>query len=109
MKHKKLSKYEYEWEEELSELAEKYCKHDNREMNSCLYWIFRPLIIKVLKEERNNIVKMVEGIVGEDAKMQVSYKTAREISIGMNYGYNKRGKEIRKKIKDIINTIKDNG
>ena len=38
-----------DWEEELSELAEKYCKHDDRELNSCLYWIFRPVIVKALK------------------------------------------------------------
>lgn len=30
----------------LMNLAEKYCKHDNRNYNSCLYWIFKIFIEK---------------------------------------------------------------
>ena len=49
-KHNKDIKKELDWEEELFELAEKYCQHNNTdEFNNCLYWIFRPVIVKVLK------------------------------------------------------------
>ena len=44
------------WEEELFELAEKYCQHnDTDEFNNCLYWIFRPVIIKALKAQRQEL------------------------------------------------------
>ena len=40
------------WIDELYELAEKYCKHDDREYNSCLFHIFKEFIDPLIKTER---------------------------------------------------------
>ncbi len=39
-------KEEKELEEELFKLSEKYCQHDDRKYNSCLYYIFGDFIKK---------------------------------------------------------------
>ena len=35
-----------DWEEELFALSEKYCKHDDKKLNSCLFYVFKPLLQK---------------------------------------------------------------
>ncbi|MAH46460.1 hypothetical protein CMI37_11550 [Candidatus Pacearchaeota archaeon] len=64
----------FDWREELADLAEKYCKHDDREHNSCLWHIFEPFIEKAIKTEiadvldraKINITKRskVGGLIG---------------------------------------------
>ena len=47
--------------DELLELAEKYCQHNDKDLNNCLYYIFKPFMEKVTestKEDmREDIVK----------------------------------------------------
>ena len=43
------------WEDKLFDLSEKYCKHDSRKYNSCLYHIFLPFIDSLLQAEREEI------------------------------------------------------
>ncbi len=51
------------WEEELSVLAEKYCQHnDTDEFNNCLYWIFRPVIVKALKAKDKEFIEILNGV-----------------------------------------------
>ena len=43
MENKQQEKH---WTEELADLAEKHCKHDNSKLNNCLFHIFKPFIEK---------------------------------------------------------------
>lgn len=72
MTHSKTRKED--WRYKLVDLAEKYCHHDNRKFNSCLYYIFLPLIKKIeqsahergrqeaIKEIYNDIPNIVRPI-----------------------------------------------
>jgi len=51
-----------DWREELVELAEKYCKHDDRELNSCLYHIFEPFIKNILNQHTARIMDRLSKI-----------------------------------------------
>ena len=48
--------------DELLELAEKYCQHNDKELNNCLYYIFKPFIEKILKEERQRVIEEIERL-----------------------------------------------
>ena len=92
--NKKDLKKEFDWEEELFELAEKYCKHDDREMNSCLYWIFRPVIVKALKAKDKEFIEILDGLEMEE-------KTSIHSDIQHPKEYNQAVKKINNKIKQI--------
>ena len=92
MKNKELN-----WEEELSELAEKYCKHDDRELNSCLYWIFRPVIIKALKAKDKEFIEILDGLDKELEEMIAKW----HYRAGKDVGYYYAITEIIKRIKQI--------
>lgn len=45
-----LSKEEIrEIDERLLDFTDNKCKHTNKEYNSCLYWIFRPFILREIR------------------------------------------------------------
>jgi len=45
---------EREIDERLLDFAEKHCKHDDRENNSCLYWIFRAFHLREIRRVIKN-------------------------------------------------------
>lgn len=57
------SKWE-DWEEELFELSEKYCQHDDRELNSCLFYIFKPVVLKALHSRDEELVRKIKHYEG---------------------------------------------
>ena len=70
------------WENELLVLCEKYCKHDDREYNSCLWHIFHPFIKKLLtsKSEQMEGEKIGRKAWGEEDKgFNAGISTAIEI------------------------------
>lgn len=44
-----------DWRDQLLNLSEKYCKHDNKKYNSCLYHILEPFITQLIQAEREKI------------------------------------------------------
>lgn len=99
-------------EKKLLVLAERYCKHDDRKYNSCLYHIFHDFIDKYFvarrdEEERLDFKKgdklyskmAVLDMIGEDYPV-----CCPEIKANDNYcckemeGYNKAKQEIRDKL-----------
>ena len=90
------------WEDELFALSEKYCKHDDGDLNSCLFYAFKPLLKKsyeqgkqetcmaydetywtsvigknrreAKQEERNRIIGLIDEIFGEYAIANINSK-----------------------------------
>ena len=40
---------------ELLELAEKYCQHNDKDLNNCLYYIFKPFMEKVTNSTKEDM------------------------------------------------------
>jgi len=64
-------------------------------------------ISNLLKAQKEEFIKMVEGIVGENRKMGEIDKKTEEVNYW--FGFNRRGTEIRKRIKDLLKELKENG
>ncbi len=89
---------DYNWNEELMELSEKYCKHDDREMNSCLYWIFRLVILKALKAKDKAFIKDLKGLEMEEKHFRAMCKHG---CVCEMIEYNQAVQEFNDKIKQI--------
>lgn len=68
------------WKEELFDISEKYCKHDDRDLNSCLYHILEPVIQKALLSQSEKIEaemeKDIEKLENQGYKQLSGYKDA---------------------------------
>ncbi|MEK6881179.1 MAG: hypothetical protein AABY22_16280 [Nanoarchaeota archaeon] len=55
--------------DELFELAEKYCRHNDKELNNCLYYICKPFMEKVVestrKDMREKFVEVLDILEGK--------------------------------------------
>lgn len=51
------------WKEELFDISEKYCKHDDRDFNSCLYHILEPVIQKALSSQSEKIIMSLSDYI----------------------------------------------
>ena len=74
-------KKQNDWEDELFELAEKYCQHnDTDKFNNCLYWIFRPVIVKALKAKDKEFIEILDGLEIWEAGKNYTSKEVIEIT-----------------------------
>ena len=88
------------WEDKLFKLSEKYCVHDDRKLNSCLYHIFKPVVEYALKEQREELLETLEGMEKEvPKKHDIKHPLAKETSILQHRGgFNLALKEIKEKL-----------
>ena len=61
---KGLSYKQKSWQDDLFDIAEKYCQHDGGKMNNCLFWLIKPIIEKALQDQKEELelenIKLIE-------------------------------------------------
>ena len=43
------------FDDELLKLAEKYCQHNDKDLNNCLYYIFKPFMEKAIESTKEDM------------------------------------------------------
>ena len=77
-----ISQNQKTWEDDLLDLAEKYCKHNGGEMNNCLFYLMKPIVEKARKEAHKEIVESIAdamfgtGLVVRDLTNKNDWKKA---------------------------------
>ena len=75
----------------LFELAEKYCQHNDKELNNCLYYIFKPFMEKVIESTKKDMMEKCIEVLLEKV----------DLTKDRNMSPKKLFEEVKNKIKDI--------
>ena len=91
-----------DWEDNLQRLAEKYCKHDDRPYNSCLYYIFKPFIKNLLTQQRTEVLEEVLKELPKELEIEEVKSFLMELEKGMimlsRSGFNSCLSQIKEKL-----------